>query len=220
MKRTALWPIMAATGLLAALPVFAAPVRGRVTAVDTTANTITLSEGRQQAAQTPTTLHVNGSTKYTVAAQGAVGDIKVGDTINVMGQTNGNTVTARMIQVVPSAAPAPNAAAGRRQGMRVEGVVATVTPVLTITTADKQTDTITTDATTRVMTTKPGTLADVKVGNFVMAQTTGEGDSAVATSVDVRAMGQRGQGRRGGRRGGNANQPGQPAPAQNAPAAN
>lgn len=221
MKRTELWTIIAAAGILAAQPAaFAAPVRGRVTAVDSTAKTITLSQGRQQAA-TAATLHVNDATKYAVPAQGSISDIKVGDTIRVMGQTTGNTIAARNITEVPAAAPghaAPGGQARRGGRMGAQGVVATTTPTLTITTADNQTDTITTDASTQVSTTKPGTLDDVKVGAFVTAQTTGEGDSAVATSVDVMAMGQRGQGRRGGRRGNN--QQGQPAPeAPPAPAA-
>jgi hypothetical protein len=175
--------------------------------VDATAKTITL-QGRNQ---TTTVLHVNDATKYLLDATGALTDLKTGQTIRAMGQTTGNTVAARYIQVVApaeAAQPAPAGRGGRRFG--VQGVIATTTPALTITTDDKQTDTVTTDATTQVTTPKDGTLADVKADEFVTAATTGTGDSQTAVSVHVRPAGMRGGGRRGGGGGGGA----APAPAQ------
>jgi hypothetical protein len=211
-NRYALQSVIAAVGLFAALPTAWAapagpvtPVRGQVTAVDTTAKTITLEDRRSQSTST---LHVNDATKYLVDAVGTMSDIKVGQTVRVLGQTAGTTVTARMIQIVPTeeANQAPPQFGGRGGGRfsAVQGVVATVAPTLTITTADKQTDTVQTDPNTRVTTSHAGTLADVKPQEFVNAVTNGTGASAMATSVHVRQGGGFGGGRGGRRRGGGA----------------
>ena len=238
MKQHEWWSALTVAGLLAALPMANAapgdpgnatpaapapaaapaanqtpPVRGRVTAVDATAKTITLAMGRDQ---TATTLHVSDATKYLVDATGTVADLKVGQTVRVNGQTTDSTITARFIQVVPATEVGQGGSGGRRG---VQGVIATVTVnlsvtdsrSLTITTADKQTYTVQTDANTRVTTPKAGTLADVKADEFVTATTTGPADNPLATTVHVRPAGGWG-GRRG--QGGGAGQPGaNPAPA-------
>lgn len=217
MKQRRVWPVIVAAGVFAALsgawaapgdpatpaPATPAPpaadqsthVRGRVTAVDTDAKTVTLTVGRDQ---TATTLKVNDATKYLVDTPGTMADLKVGQNVRAMGQTDdtAHTVTARFVEVLPASEATPPAAGGRRFG--VQGVIATLTPSLTITTADKTTDTVTTDANTQVTTPKDGKLSDVKADTFVDATTTGTGDTQVATTIHVMAFG------RGGRRGGQA----------------
>ena len=214
MKQQNTWPVAAAIGLLAALPAaWAAPgdpaapaatlVRGRVTAVDATAKTVTLTVGRTQ---TTSVLHMADATKYLVDGPGAISDLKEKQTVSIYGQTNGNTITARFIQIVPAAEAGQPAGGGRRGG--VQGVIATLTPSLTITTTDNQTDTVQTDASTQVTMAKDGAFTDVKAGTFVTATVTGPADNQTAATVHVR------QGR-GGRPGGG----GGPAPAAPAPAA-
>ena len=186
----ALKSTLAIAGLLAVLPVWAAPadapapVRGRVTVVDTTAKTITLEDRRTQAT---TVLHVNEATKYLIDGPGAIADLKVGQTIRVMGQTDASTVTARGIQVIPTEEASLPLQVRPGGYAPTQGVIATLTPALTITTADKKTDTIQADATTRITTGHAATLADIKLQANVTALTTGTGDAAVATFVHVQA---------------------------------
>ena len=232
MRQQGAWPIIAALGLFAALPAVAqapatpaaptvgavapadtgTPVRGRVTAVDMTANTITLAGF---GGQTPTILHVTPGatgTKYLVDKPGTMTDLKIGQTVRVNGQTVGNTVTARSITIIPPA-EATQQGGGRRSG--VQGVIATLTPALTITTTDAQIDTVQTDATTTVMVPKAGRLADIAAGQYVTASATGAADNQTAMTVHARAGGRRG----GRRQGGGGNQGGAtPAPAPAAPA--
>lgn len=206
---TAFQLVLAVASLLAALPAAkaaptdapapppAAAMRGQVTAVDAAAKTITVQDRRRQ---TTTVLHVTDATHYLVDTAGAIADLKIGQTVRVLGQTTDTTVTARMIQIVPSEEVGQPAPQGGRPGgyAPTQGVIATLTPTLTITTDDKKTDTVQTDATTRVTTSHAGTLADVKLQDNVNVLTTGTGDAAVATSVHVRLAGGYGGGRPGG----------------------
>ncbi|MGO8670415.1 MAG: hypothetical protein ACLQVD_03480 [Capsulimonadaceae bacterium] len=195
---------VAATLAIASVAVAQAPpgARGQVTAIDTKSKTITLQGWGDQGSST---VKVSASTKYLVATTGSISDLKVGDSIMVMGAPpdDSGIVQARMIMVAPSGMGAHQHNAhpggqggqgGRRFG--VQGVVATVSPTLTITTPDKATDTIATDDDTRVMTFKPGTLADVKVGTRVNAEVA----NGVATDVRVMPAGRGGFG--GGHGGG------------------
>lgn len=183
-------------------------VGGAVTKVD--GKTITVTDRRSQS---DVSFVVNGSTKYTVSSLGTTSDLKVGQKVMVMGQQNGSTVDARFIAVVPEGAANRMGGFGGRRGggqggpggpggfQPVQGTIASVSPSITVTTEDKQTDTITTTDQTRVITSKAGTLSDITVGKFVSAQVDGS-TPPVAKQVQIRpAGGGRGFGG-GGRRGG------------------
>jgi hypothetical protein len=212
MKVTSFLPAIVGVQLgLAVTAVVAAPgdtlsrVGGAVTKVD--GKTITVTDRRTQS---DVTFAVTGSTKYTVSALGAVSDLKVGEKVMVMGQLNGNTVDARFIAVVPPGGMGGRMGGGRPGGQGgpggfqpVQGTVATVTPSLTVTTDDKQTDTVNTTSDTRVMTSKAGSLSDITVGKFVSAQVDGSVNPPVAKQVQIRpAFGGGRGGFGGGRRGG------------------
>ncbi|BDI30667.1 hypothetical protein CCAX7_27180 [Capsulimonas corticalis] len=226
MIKKAFWPAMAAMTVIAATSaVYAAPgdavdhVRGQVSAADSTAKTITVTNPRDQ---TATTFKVTDATKYTVDVAKTLDSLKVGDNIRVMGQPDdtGN-VEARFIMVVPAGQGAgrpggggPGGRGGRRGG--TTGVIATVKPALTITTADAKTVTVTTTADTRVTGPQAGSWSDVKTGTFVTADVTGDSGSQVASAVHVSANMGFGRGGGGGRRqgGGGAGGDAPPPPAQ------
>lgn len=174
-----------------------ANVQGKVSAVDTTKNTITLG-GR------------GGDTSYTLAPDAkvyvsqpaALTDIKTGDTISAYApniEKGAATVAADRLVIAP-----PAAATGRKPGKnagfhrnRVEGVVAATTPALTITTAGGATVTVTTTADTKVSRESPGTLAAILVGAVVQGRTNGDAASPQVTELRVIPAN---QGRRGGGR--------------------
>ena len=241
--KNAFWPAMAAVTVMAAISmVHAAPgdnrVFGQVSAVDATAKTITVTSRNfqdPQAAPTTTTIKVNDDTKYVVDAVKTLDSLKVGDNIRVGGRPDDSgNVEARMITIVPAGAPAGGGAGrpggaggpgGRGGGRRgTVGVIATLKPALTITTADGKTITVTTTADTRITGPEPGSWSDVKTDSFINADVTGDAGSQVATNVHVttgmggfgRGGGQGGAagGRRGGRRGGAGAGAGAPAPVQ------
>jgi len=178
-------------------------VGGAVTKVD--GKTITVTDRRSQS---DVSFVVNAGTKYTVSSMGTTSDLKVGQKVMVMGQQNGNAVDARFIAVVPEGATNRMGGFGRRGGGQggpggftpVQGTIASVSPSLTVTTEDKQTDTITTTDQTRVITSKAGSLSDITVGKFVNAEVD-VSTPPVAKQVQIRpAFG--GRGGFGGRRGG------------------
>lgn len=184
MKHTNIWPVVTAGIFLAALPAaWAAPMRGRVTAVDTTAKTITIMPWQSQ---TATVLHVSDTTQYRVGVPGTAADLKAGQTVRVGGQTTGSTIAARFIQILPAAEASAPAPAGR---FFTQGVIAAVTPSMTITTSGGQTETVQMDAAPRIMKTRKGTLADVASGMFVTATTTGPADDLVASLIDAQPAG-------------------------------
>lgn len=192
-QKTVLLPSAVIAMMLAA--VVAAPAqtdtnnaRGSVTAIDATAKTITV-KGWGDAA-TPTTFKVNDETKYMVAAQGALTDIKVGQQVRVMGgpaadAATDNEIDARMIMI---GGPTGGGGGGHHGGgggggggfTPTMGTVLTVPPDMTVTT---KTGTVTVDTSddTRVMSFKTGALTDVKTGTMVMANLS----NGIATSVRV-----------------------------------
>ncbi len=178
-------------------------IQGKVSAVDATKNTVTLS-GRRGATDTTYTLAPDA--KVYVSQPAALSDIKVGDTINAYAAdvTKGaTTVDADRIVIAPAAAamgrkPGKNAG---YHGKRVEGVVAATTPALTITTAGGVTVTVTTTADTKVTREAPGTLAAVLVGANVQGRASDVSDTTLS---ELRVMpannGRRGGARRQGRK--------------------
>ncbi|MCW3061361.1 MAG: hypothetical protein JWQ02_3182 [Capsulimonas sp.] len=224
----AFWPAMAAmTAIVAISAVHAAPgddrVMGQVSAVDAAAKTITVTSRNfrdPQAEPTTTTFKVTDATKYTVEATKTLDSLKVGDNIRVGGRPDDSgNVEARSITVVPAGQGGPGAGrpggaggpgagapggaggpggrGGRRGGTM--GVIATLKPALTITTADGKTITVTTTADTRITGPAAGSWSDVKTDSFVSAEVTGDAGSQVATTV--RVMNGMGFGRGGGQGG-------------------
>lgn len=188
---------------------------GSVTAVDIAKHTITV-QGWNQTTQT---IKVGSSTEYSVAVLGTVADLKVGDKIRVMGQPSeddDNTIDARAIMLVPPGGgmfgggghragggapggPGGGAGGGGRRRGGTMGTIATITPTITVTTADNETKTIDTTDDTRVMISKPGNFGDIAVGKMVMAMLS----DGKATHVQIMpAMRFGGFGRRGGGQGG------------------
>jgi hypothetical protein len=173
-------------------------VYGSVTAVDTTANTITV-QGRGQDA-TATTVKVTSDTKYTKPVTVALTTINVGDPISVRTATapaaTDTSIAAESV-IVLDALPAPGAPGGfgnrgGRGGATTTGTVVTTTPTLTIKTTAGTTLTVTTTDTTTVSAIKPATLADIAVGNNVSIVTkTDTAGNVTATTVAVQPARQR-----------------------------
>lgn len=193
-------------------------VQGKVSAVDVTKNTVTVS-GRRGAADTTYTL-APGAAVY-VSQPAAVTDIKTGDTINAYAQDiakGATTVAADRIVIAPAAATAarkPGKNAGFHRN-RVEGVVAATTPGLTMTTAGGVTVTVTTTAETKVTREVPGTLAAVLVGANIQGRT--NGDTANPQLTELRVMPANEGRRAGGRQGRKAKAGATPAADAAAPA--
>jgi len=188
-------------------------VTGTVTAIDTTANTITVENRRTQE---DTTVALTSSTKYTKQTVATVAAVTVGSLVTVRAAdeiaAGATTVAAAQIGVVLELPkPNPNAPANPQYGNRsISGTVLTITPALTIKTADGTTVTITTDDTTRYSQTVPAALTDVAVGNNVMIDTTTNGTTVTATAVHI--VPARRRGGFGGGGGGGQGGPGGGAP--------
>jgi hypothetical protein len=219
-QRTLLLPSAVVAVILAAAAAVPAQtdanhVGGRVTAIDTAAKTITVqSGGWGGGTATPTTFKVNDSTKYTVAAQGALTDLKVGQSVRVGGgpaadASSDNEIDARFIMIGGPTGGGPGGG-GRRPGggggggggfSMTTGTVVTVPPDMTVATKSG-TVTVDTSDDTRVMAFKAGALSDIKVGSRVMANLS----SGVATTVQAMPGGRGGGGggwrRQGGGDGG------------------
>jgi len=60
-------------------------------------NTILVSTAEQELK-----VQVTADTRITLTTQGSVSDLKVGDRIIIGGQTQGNTMTASQIQIIPN----------------------------------------------------------------------------------------------------------------------
>jgi hypothetical protein len=156
-------------------------VTGAVSAVDTTANTITV-QGRGQDA-TPTTVKINGDTKFTKVVTVALSTLKVGDIIQAgsaqayqQGDTSIDATRITVLAALPPARPAGGAGGGaaggaRRGGRGLAGTIATTTPSLTIKTAAGDTITVNTTDTTTVSATQPATIADIATGTNVSITT-------------------------------------------------
>ena len=182
-------PPTAATPVPATAPTTTLPasdrVTGRVTALDTTKNTITVANRREG---TSTTLAIAPDVKVLMTQPAAVTDIKVGDTVQAYGAATPETptLTADRLEVVQ---PTTSTKTGPKAGFHkryVEGVVATTTPALTMKTAGGVTVTVTPSADARVTRVSPGTLAGVAVGANVQLRT--NGDATTPTVTELRVM--------------------------------
>jgi hypothetical protein len=179
-------------------------VTGPVSAVDTTADLITVT-GRGDNA-VPLTVKYDTSTTYTKQVVVPLSTLQVGGVISVNSATppqpGDTSIDATRITVLPAMPPAPAAppaggggfgggggggyGGGRRGGRGVVGTIATTTPTLTITTPAGVTETVNTDAETVVSATQPGTIADVLVGSNVnISVKTDANATLIATDVAI-----------------------------------
>jgi hypothetical protein len=162
-------------------------LHGTVTAVDTTANTITI-QGRGQDA-TSTTVSVNSTTKYTKQSNVPLTTIAVGNILVVMSRDTidsaATSVDAFRIQIVdalPKPGDNPNS---NFADHIVAGTVLTASPSLTIKNAAGATITVTTSDDTQVSQTVDTTLAAVAVGNNVRVETSTSGSTVTAVAVHI-----------------------------------
>lgn len=147
-------------------------VNGRVTKVDPASNSVTIQPRR---GQTPTTFTVAPGARITVVTPLKVSDLASGNIIRVYAQadidTAATTVEAQRITVLQKLAKNGK---GRLHPRWIEGTVATITPNLTLTTADGKTVTVTTTDRTRVESETKGSFADIQADKTqVQARLTG-----------------------------------------------
>lgn len=200
-------------------------LQGRVTAVDTTAKTITVGRRRDNST---TTVTLTSDAKVLVTKPATLTDIKVGDSVSVFGSnlTAGATTVEATRVAIQAAAPKAPAKTTARTGFhrnRVDGTVTATTPALTIKTAGDVTVTVTTTGTTRYERLSSGALSDVAVGSNVQVRLSAAG-ATTATEVRVTPAGGNNQGggaqaggrRRRGRR--NATAPAETTPVPTTPA--
>jgi hypothetical protein len=163
-------------------------VAGAVTAVDTTANTITVLDKKTSATSV---ISVVPSTKYFQSKSVGLAGLTTGDVIRAHAQADivagSTTVASDRIEIVSPLAVAAKKANAKAAKKSVEGTVVTVTPTLTISTDDGSSITITTDSKTRVLEAKPAVFTDVKVGSHVEATGPLVGANVVAADVTISA---------------------------------
>lgn len=219
---------------------------GAVTAIDTTAGTITVTVRRTGASET---LKVAAGTPIATQATVAIADLKVGDQIQVSGVPTNISASQIVAGDVPTGFPpvgggpgGPGAGPGGGgqgggqnggQGGGAPGQPAyatatgkvTATSPMTIALSSGVTLTLTPTADARISRITTQTLANIKVGDQVSAlgQTEADGTftaSAVGVNWTLGGFGGRGRrGQGGGRNGGgrNGGAPGQPAAGNAAP---
>ena len=151
-------------------------VSGKVTAVDTATQTVTIQERNST---TTTTFTLGPEVKVTKLVRADVGDIKTTDTIQINGPTTGSTVDAHNITVLPEAPKGPP------HGRNIIGTVVTTTPTLTVKGLDGTTYTVTTTNRTRVDTSTVGTAADITVDENVNARVHDRDGKSVASEVTI-----------------------------------
>lgn len=174
-----------APAAMAAPKAKAAGLQGRVTALDLTKSTMTVTNRKDPAG---TALTLSPTVKVTVTQPAMVGDIKVSDSIEAFGAVTpgATTISANRIAIQQPAARHHKAKANagyHKNG--VQGVVATTTPALTITTPGGTTVTVNTMPATQVSKVVAGTTSDIAIGKTVQVRTTGTAPALTATEVRV-----------------------------------
>jgi hypothetical protein len=163
------------------VPAPANDVNGVVSAVDTTANTITVHDRRTDADVLVT---VTGDTKFSKQANVGLAGLAAGTIVSVRSDADiaaGSTsVDGNRIAVLPKLPPMAN----EQNPRLLIGTVATTTPSLTVTTATGTIVTINTTPDTEVMATQPAALTDITVGERVMVA--GKNDGTTLTAREVR----------------------------------
>jgi len=159
-------------------------INGKVTAVDTSAGTITILDKKTN---TTSVVTIDGKTKFAKTKEVAFSTFAIGDHVAIGGKgiTPGATsVTAGRITLEsPLADETKN---GKNKGNKrgVQGTIVTLAP-LSITTDDGTTVSVTTDATTRYFAQAPATFTDVVVGDHVQVNAKTKGASLVAGEVTI-----------------------------------
>jgi hypothetical protein len=141
-------------------------VEGTVTAINTSANTITIHNRKSDTDMVAT---ISSDTKYMLAKNIGLTGLNVGDKISAEGKgdlvAGSTSVNANRINVL-----SPLSEPKKHESTRsVQGTITALTPVLTISTDDGSSMTVVADATTRVMAMQTASLADVAVGQHVQA---------------------------------------------------
>jgi hypothetical protein len=167
-----------------ATPAAGAPQRvfGSASAIDTTAKSVTVSGF---GGGPDTTFKYDDSTIFLQDVTAQTSDIKVGDTLRLFGQPSddGKSIAPMFLSIVPESDLKDPPFAGNFQP--ITGVVATITPTLTITTDDKKTLTVDVSGSPRVIKSVDGKATDLKTSAFVNAIVTGPPAALLATKVHV-----------------------------------
>jgi hypothetical protein len=199
MRRIGLFPVVALAGLLAAPGAWAQArgqgrggMMGTVSKVDATAGTLELSTRRGDTRS----FTVPASAVVLRQVSAAVTDLKVGDTIAVVGLPR--QIDARSVEVGVDLLPRPQFGGGRRAeaapggqagrfgrmaGLRVQGTISATTPNLTLKLQDGSTVQINHSTDTRFQRLTKGTLADLKSGENVRVVTEPGGSTVTAVVV-------------------------------------
>jgi hypothetical protein len=170
---------------------------GTIASIDGSTITLTTQAGT-------TKVIASANTTVSVSVSGALGDIKTGDHVVVMGAASGATVAAERIADTGTSATAgfggpgpggrpgpggPPAGGPRAGGGFVSGTVASIDATsLTITATDGTTTTVTTTSSTQVTTETAGTLSDLATGDQVTV-TGPTGSDGTVTAMSIRKGG-------------------------------
>jgi hypothetical protein len=155
-------------------------VFGRASAADTTAKSMTVSGF---GGGPDTTFTYNADTKFLQDISAQQSDIKVGDTLRAFGQPSddGKSIAPMFLIIVPQDDMSDPPFSG--QFTPTSGVVATITPSLTITTSDNKTMTVDLSGTPRIIKSVAGTASDLKTDQFISAILSGPTGSLVASKI-------------------------------------
>ena len=161
-------------------------VQGRISIIDTAAKTITVTS--RHGAGT-SIFAWNDGTKVYKTSPGMLTDVKVGDTIRAYGAATPEapTLTASHLLIVP-AATLPGHKKDAKAGFhhnRVDGVVASTTPTLTLTTAGGVTVTVNTTADTKVEQETEASASDLSTGENVQAHLEKNAASPTAMTINI-----------------------------------
>ncbi|MDQ2687336.1 MAG: hypothetical protein M3Y28_05660 [Armatimonadota bacterium] len=164
-------------------------VQGKVSAVDTTKRTITVTTRRDPVGVTVT---LAPDAKINTQKPAMLADLKTGDKVTVYGRNitaGATTVQATRLLLFPvNAARVGKKKPGPQAGFHktsIEGAVATTAPTLTITTPGGITVSVQTTPDTKVAQTAPGVLSDITVGTTVQIRTNGDATAPTGTEVSV-----------------------------------
>jgi len=159
-------------------------VNGAVTAVDTTANTVTILDKKTSST---ITVSVSPDTKFTESKNVGLEGLAVGDRIRATAKEDliagVTTVDATRIEILsPLSEPAKHV--GKKS---VEGSIVTLAPNLTISSDDGTTYTINTAPKVQVLASFPATFSDVVVGKHIQAIGKLDGTTFEASAIVVAA---------------------------------
>lgn len=165
--------------------------QGQISAIN--GATLTLQTSDQNGTAATVQVTTTAATSYTDTAQGAVGDLAVGDSVVVSGQTSsdGSLAATRIAdRGTLSGQGAPNGGQGRPNGSFTAGSIGSIDgSTITVELDDGTSMAVTTSADTAVTITRQSALSDLAVGQTIRVVGTLNGSTVTATAIQSGDLG-------------------------------